>query len=433
MDKSLPVEKRLDSLHVLEQLDATNVELYPSLAMVLGDGQSPVNLRREILTYLIQTNFPGLGDQISAALPTANDEGLRVAIMDWLIQNPNHASFAQVVKLWAMEKRTSGDMENRYRQLAEHSAGAPWDQALFGALNSDDFAARGSALEILQARMSPEQLRSRIANIVARSESMKAMQYFSEHFGFFPHTGRELMAEVIASRNGPSALYPASVLAFQWQGQYGYHFNIRDVHLLAKLGADDARKQYTRQKLSADLLASVRARKLLRPSSSEYALPGKVLTLDSQIESLSMPDLWTAYLADRLLNQPQLRLALDARADKEGAHAQSVQLGGLVVFDQGRARASIYPPGERRSDAAYTASPKMVQESADAMCFFIAHFGPDKQQKVLGPSEREVTFARDYNLSGLVLTGLGQASLNACFFTPGGAIVDLGDYPPINQ
>jgi hypothetical protein len=75
----------------------------------------------------------------------------------------------------------------------------------------------------------------------------------------------------------------------------------------------------------------------------------------------------------------------------------------------------------------------MQQDAADCLCFFIVHFGPERQQTVLGPSEREVNFGRDFNLDGLVLTGLGQAAIAGTFFTPGGAIIDLGDYPQTGQ
>lgn len=84
---SLPVEKRTDSLRVLEALRASNVEIYPTLAMVLSDVRSPVPLRKEILAFLIRSDYPGLGRDLARALPTANDGELRATITDWLARH----------------------------------------------------------------------------------------------------------------------------------------------------------------------------------------------------------------------------------------------------------------------------------------------------------------------------------------------------------
>ena len=135
------------------------------------------------------------------------------------------------------------------------------------------------------------------------AEERRRLRYFSEHFGYMPRTGRELLSEVVACQNGPDRLYPATVLAFGWQRQYGYRFNPRDIHLLSRLANDPARKESTRQKLTQSLLASVRGRRLVRPAGAAYATPGKVASLESQVDALSMSDLWTLYLSDRHYHQ----------------------------------------------------------------------------------------------------------------------------------
>lgn len=421
MTKSLSPEQRLESLRVLDRLQASNIEIYPALAAVLADPQTPLALRESVLGFLISRDYPGLGEHISAALPTAADDRLRGAILDWLIRHPSQTNLAQIAKLWALEKSRTGDTELRYRRVVEQMSGTSWDQALLNGLNTEEFFARGSALEVLAARMPVDQLRARIMRLPARTDAVKAMQYFSERFGYLPTGGRELMAEVTAFRNGPERLTAAMVLAYEWQKpEYGgYRFNIRDTHLLMRLANDPLRKKQSRAKLAGDLTAAINSRRHTAPAPGQ-----RNMDFRGQLDSLSMADLWNLTLLNEMLSQSTFRAALQNAIERDQPTRQG-QLGGLISYQQGRAEAKLYRPGERRGDDLYTASSRLIQDSLDCLCCFVEHYQSDSY---IGPSQRELEFAHDYNLCGVILTTLSKGGLAAVYFTPNGVLVDLGEF-----
>lgn len=422
MSRSLSPEQRIESLRVLDRLQASNIEIYPALAAVLAEPETPLTLRESVLAFLISRDYPGLGEHISAALPTASDDRLRGAILDWLIRHPSPTNLAQIAKMWALEKSRTGDTELRYRRVVEQMSGTSWDQALLNGLNTEEFFARGSALEVLAARIPVEQLRTRIMRLPARTDPVKAMQYFSERFGYLPTGGRELMAEVTAFRNGPERLTAAMVLAYEWQKPQfgGYRFNIRDTHLLMRLANDPLRKMQPREKLVNDLAAAINSRHHTAPAAGQ-----RNMDFRGQLEGLSMADLWNLTLLNEMLSQSSFRAALQNAIAKDQPTRQG-QLGGLISYSlSGRAEAKLYRPGERRGDELYTASSRMIQDSLDCLCYFVEHYQSDNY---IGPTQRELEFAHDYNLCGAILTTLSKGGLAAVYFTPAGTPVDLGEF-----
>jgi hypothetical protein len=429
----LPPEQRLESLKVVERVDAPEAEAYPALAGGLSDAQTPRPVRLAVLAFLARRDYPALADQVASALPQASDPRMRTALLEWLENHPSPVALADVVKLWAAEKTYSQESETRFRTIVERISGQAWDQALLDGLNASDFAARGSAVEILTLRFKADALQKRILATEAQSDTMRALQYLTDAFDYLPRTRRELLAAVTMYGGGAQRLRLASELAQKWRPE-GYQFNIRDCHLLGSLAGDPPRKPIDRQGLCRDISAAVAARRG-GPAMGDAGWRqrvfrrGRLVDFDSQMESLSLADLWSLYLINEMLDRPRMREALRIMAERDRADTQT-QWGGLVTCDQGQAEAKLYPPAARRGDDQYVPSELMLTDALDALCSLVGHFDQVVENPSwIGPSKQELEFAKDWNISGLVLSSLVGGKIDAMYYNPEGVVVDLGEVP----
>jgi hypothetical protein len=420
---SLSARQRVESLRVVQRLNVSGAETQAALAQVLGDPKAPPAVRQAVLGVLIRKDYPDLAGHVRAALPHVDDAQLRSAILDWLADHPSRELLSDVVMLWAAEKPPAPEFEARYRRVVARMSAKSWQAALLDALNTEGFLARGSAVEVLTARVPPSRLRREIAALQPRTEAVRVMQYSSERFGYLPGTGRELLATVILYRVGGRRLDQAAKLAFEWQTRYGYRFNIRDFHLLSRLTADPLRRPLSRQEL---ILTISRALASRRRPEARTARPGA--GFDEQVESLSIADFWNLFLINEMLSRPRVREKLKIMAEQDRDDRET-RWGGLIWYEQGQAEAKLYPPAKKRADDQYVPSRQMLYDGIDAMGFFVGHFGPLRSSAGIGPTERELALGKKRNLYGLILSNPGAGRLNATYFNPAGNVVDVGDFP----
>jgi hypothetical protein len=153
----------VESLNLLVHLGAESPEMLERLSLVLGEPQCPDELRKALLSFLVEQNYPGLAKHVVPSLAQADqDPALRDSILEWLMRNPSPEVLAEVVKLWADEPSPTGVNEPRYRNIVERMAGKPWDEALFAGINARASFPRGRALEILAVRLPAREVKSRI-------------------------------------------------------------------------------------------------------------------------------------------------------------------------------------------------------------------------------------------------------------------------------
>ena len=424
-DDSLTADERLGSLRVLERVDVAGEQTYPTLAIVLTQPQSPPSVQRGVLAFLAQRNCPGLAEHISNILPHADDPQLRSALLEWLQKHPVDVPLASLVKLWAGEKPLSDESETRYRQLVERASGKPWADALLEGLNTRNFMACGSAIEILTSRMNAELLRKRISAIRPTTQAAGVLKYFSEHFRYVPETRYELLSAVMIHRKGESAISSAEGLADQWRKGYDYRFNIRDFYLINSLSHDSLRKPMSRARMILEISQDIAGRQGAK--GKQVFRRGRLVDFASQAESLSMADLWKLMLVDELLDRPRTRRALIITAGQDMAD-KLTQYGGLIMYENGRAEAKLYPPAEKRSDSQYIPTTRMLGDGLESLCYFVGHFSEVVENSSnIGPGEKELAFAARRNICGLVFTTVSGGKLNATYFTPEGIVVDLGN------
>ncbi len=436
LSPSVSARDRTASLEVLEGMNADEPEIMPALATALSEPDSPQQVRLAVLGYLAQRGYPGLAEHVVAALPHAKDPKVRAAVLDWIEQHPTPEVLAEVVKLWAGEGETSVDAETRYRRVVAKLGRGKWDDALLGALNTPEFFARGSAIEVLASRIDEQDLRKRLAAIKPKTQAVQAMQYFIESFGCVPKTREELLGAVIAYTGRPIRLAKAAVLATKWQGEHGYRFNIRDLHLLNNLAGDPLRDELSRRQLRLELTRAITARRNLRPDGyggiaggRRKFRRGRLVDFEGQAESLSMADLWNLRLINEMIDRRRFKLAIKIIVTRDRQDRQT-QWAGLISYEHGKCEAKLYRSAENRGDSTYVPGDRMSHDMADCLSYFVCHFSRSITDPAdVGPSDNELAFSKRRNLYGLLLTSLEEGWVNAAYFNPAGIVIDLGDFP----
>jgi len=431
LSADLPPGERIESLRVVEQLKAPQAETYPALAPVLAEPGTPQPVRHAVLGFLARKRYPGLADHVAKALPHARDRAFRDAILEWLLANPSPNVLSDVVKLWAAEAKCSDADEARYRRIVEKVSGTTWDRALLGGLNSTGAFPRGSAIEILAARVPADALQRKLAALSARSHDIRAMQYFADQFGFIPTARRELFAVAKAFETRRRALIAVAERANRWQRESEYRFNIRDLHLIASLAADPQRRAMSRRLLEREVAAAIAARQ--RAGGAGGSAPimrgGRLVGFDAQKTSLTVADLWNLLLIDEMLSQQWTRVAIRKTAQDDRADTRTAW-GGLIVYRNGRAEAEVHPATERRGDEQFIPPPAMRARAINALATFVGHFRRDALSDAsVGPTDAELKSAKRQNICGLVLSTLVRGRLNATYYNPDGIVIDLGNYP----
>ncbi len=425
-DDSLTADERLESLRVLERVDVAGEQTYPTLAIVLTQRQTPPEVRRGVLAFLAERDCPGLAEHVAEALPDADSAQLRSALLNWLHKHPSNVSLVSVVKLWAAEKPISDKSEMRYRQLVKRISGKSWSDALLDGLNTPKFFARGSAIEILSSRLESEPLCRKISALKPRTQTAAVLKYFAMSFAYVPGTRRELLAEVVLHREGPSRLTPAERMVNQWRKMYDYRFNIRDFHTVSRLATDPMRKSLSRAQLILEISQGIIKRRAAR--TKRLFRRGRLVDFAAQTESLSIADMWNLMLVSEMLDKKRIRRALRVTAKRDMAERNS-QSGGLIRYEHGRAEAILYPPAKKQGDDKYVPTRQMLKDALDSLCYFVGHFSEVAENiSRIGPGEKELAFAAKYNICGVVFTTVAGGRLNATYFTPGGVVVDLGEF-----
>ena len=425
----LSARERIESLAVVERLDGPEMETAPALAAAAADGQAPPEVRQEVLAFLARRHYEGADEQMMATLTSTTDPRMRANIMDWLQANARPEMLDPIVRLWAAS-RTNDQEEARYRAVLQRITDKSWDQALLeNCLNEKDFKPKGSALEILAARIPQTHLVRRVTALTPYTDAVLAMKWLGDRFGCVPATRQELASAVAIVQGDSDRLGRAARLAQQWQPQ-GYQFNVRDYHVLSALASDPLRNaRLSRQQVELEVSRSIAARRGGPAQGDRLRRRNRVVDFDRQVKLLRMADLWNLVLLGEMINRPRVQQAILHTAQQDRADRQSAS-GGLALYENGLADMSLYPPGARRGDELFVPSDRMIDQSADCVCFFVGHFARPENLAESGPSDGELSFARQYNVCGLILTALDTGKFNAVYVNPEGTVIDLGDFSP---
>jgi len=432
LDPQLPEPQRMDSLKLVSQLGEGDESVRAQLATLLTDTSASDELGQAVLTILLRKGDPKLAVHVARVLPRLDPNSpMKASVLDWLGGHPVPQVLAEVIKLWAQEPSISGRDEPRYRLVVESLSRQKWDQALVSGINSEGFRARGSAMEVLAARLPKADLRERVAAVQAQSDCVTVMQFFLTYFGYLPTTG-ETMLDCVWVYHKHAELFDGAVrLCSAWRESFGYQFDIRDFHLLSRLAADPVRRSYRRTQLVMDLARDLIKRRYVpsKATGSDISRRGAD-RFSRHVESLSMADLWNLKLLDEMLTRPLVQRKVRAMAYYDRSDTRSAW-GGLVFFENGQAEARLYPPdyGAGSSDLGYRSTRDTQRDARYSLCRFHGHFENVANAGRAGPTPEELRAAKAGDYYGLILTSLDATSFAAHYYTPAGLVISLGTFP----
>lgn len=429
LDTQLDGDDRLRSFLLVQRLGGDSGETLELMAGVLAEPNCPEQLHNGVLGFLLEKDQPELAEHIVAALPklSSPQHSLREGILDWLVRHPTEDVLAEVVKLWAQEASTTGPNEMRYRRIVEGIRGVSWDQALLGTMNARKFYARGSALEVMVARIPEFTLRRRFMLITPYTDATAAIKTFVERFSYLPSTRASLRATVSIHKTRQRMLDETARLSRKWGADFGYQFDIRDFHLISRMSRDPLRESWRKTELILTL-----ATEFIRRRHVPYRPDGVASSYDGrfapQVDSLSMSDLWNLYLLNEMLSRPRVQRALKIMAAQSQANHRS--WGGLIFYKSGQAESILYPADEGPGDSklGYNISQRGRIDARDAMCRFTVHFDNVDNAAQAGPNEAELRNGRMNNYYGLVLTSVDKDSFCGHYYNPAGTVVSLGKF-----
>ncbi len=150
-------------------------------------------------------------------------------------------------------------------------------------------------------------------------------------------------------------------------------------------------------------------------------------TFSAWRDSLAWADLLLIRIADRAIADPAGVEALFEQADRDRLDT-TTELGGLIDAHGSGFTARLFPPrpGQRINDRRFIASPEMISSSAASMFHYHFHAQSSRNAEYAGPGAGDMEYADRFGAACLVFTFITGDTLNADYYQPGGARVDLG-------
>ena len=150
-------------------------------------------------------------------------------------------------------------------------------------------------------------------------------------------------------------------------------------------------------------------------------------TFSAWRDSLAWADLLLIRIAARAIEDPSVVAALFEQADRDRLDT-TTELGGLIDALGSGFTARLFPPrpGQRISDRRFVASPEMIESSAASMYHYHFHAQSARNAEYAGPGAGDIEYADRFGAACLVFTFITGDTLNADYYQPGGARVDLG-------
>jgi hypothetical protein len=429
-DKDLPPAPRVEAIHLVNKIGPNDKQSREEFLELLSDPSTPAELRSATLEIVLAKEDPTWAAALVALLPKLKSgEPARAKMMAWMARHPGPLVLTEIVKAWAALP-AGNPSETEFMELVRIVVGQPWETALLDAINSPDFQAGPWAMQILAARSSQTSLGERIDSVLARAPAAKALQAFWNKLQYLPTTVSEFQVMEAVWTAHADSLGPAAKTFEQWKGQ-GYEFNIRDFHLLDQLANDLIRPPMTRGQLIQALRQVLHALEHVHAHSEGGSTTQAVADdLESNVDRLSMADLWTMELLHETLSRTRIEAAMKVVALKAREDTHSAW-GGLVFYRDGGADAVLYQAAADSPDdvLVYSVSPKALADGRESLCRFITHFEKDKDAARAGPTALELRSAKEDNIAGVIFTSVSDDTFCAHYYTPGGAVVSLGCYP----
>lgn len=201
-------------------------------------------------------------------------------------------------------------------------------------------------------------------------------------------------------------------------------------HLATLLLADETTRAMTRSQLSLELRRRLgdAEHHLLAPTfdGQDKDYPQQFGEWESK---LTWADLACMRILINALADPGVVAALFKQADADLLD-DSTEYGGALLVEEKDGRpatvARLFKPMIRRSDARFIAPQEMVTALYTGLAHYHFHAQREKNSQYAGPGRGDQDLATRLNFNFLVFTFINHDRLNADFYTPTGAVIDLG-------
>lgn len=203
-------------------------------------------------------------------------------------------------------------------------------------------------------------------------------------------------------------------------------------HVAPVLWAKERRSAWlsaSRDELLSELRSRLSGRKLhMRLAEQGDGAWGRRENLETNEKSLVWGDLLLALIATEAITDESVISELSAQvaADRKDT---STEHGGVLAWRNDSFSALSFPPrpAQRAGDNRFVASPELLAAGRTALLDYHFHARVADEKEYAGPSGGDRDYARILGRSCLVFTSIRKGVLNADYYQPNGAVLDLGE------
>lgn len=148
---------------------------------------------------------------------------------------------------------------------------------------------------------------------------------------------------------------------------------------------------------------------------------------------LSWADCVAILVVDEALRNQAAVQALFAQAEMD-REDKTAEYGGLLRVDEFGPHAAtstvvLYPPrpGAREGDRHFVASTDMINQGAHSLAHYHFHAQERRNSEFAGPSADDLVYSARSGRTCLVFTSAGDGAMDADYYQPDGAVIDLGE------
>jgi hypothetical protein len=351
------------------------------------------------------------------------------------VKEGNEAAVDPLVRSMERGLADGGDLKARPEWRAiEQLGGRAVEETLYNRLaGATDRSVRTAALDLLPSVQPPEQVKERLKAMGGGDTWLSDLQWWVRSFDGLPFGENETSWVGFLHRPEQAPLVARALERHgrlrSGGGAPDYVAAPRFVHTLAYI--DDETLGLSREALLAQIGTRLSAMPHVR-RQPEYAGAADDVEdrLEAQAARLSRGDLLAIILLLRALedggNLSELhRLGLADLADTTTEH------GGLLAFiNIQRPTLTIRPfaPLYANNNFEYVASDRLLLETPNAVAQYHFHYQQIRNAERAGPGSGDMAYARRARCTCVVITSTNTREFNVDYYTPTGAVVDLGTY-----
>ena len=296
---------------------------------------------------------------------------------------------------------------------------------------------RYAALEVAAELVNPADARTFLARQKVRAGDgvMEAVQWSIENFLYVPVNRNEVEWTVAVMRD-PEVRLRVVRTHRQMERAEGYVFAPRFLGVMAfdnPRGGGQLVVQAGREFLLEGIKRSLMGEHLARVGSEVSPETPADETLAGNLGKLSHEDLATIAVLLGSLQEEDfcrevMKLGLEDRADTSSEHGGLLRVVGVEEKKDARVWPVVFPPFQVGDDRSYQASDKLFAATIHGVAHFHFHFQLEDNRAIAGPGKGDMEYARRNRVNCVVFTSVGKERFDVDYYTPAGAVVDLGVY-----